>query len=187
MIFKDTLIDKFKFTDAEVEFSKQLFAFEELGAKGYFLKEGEIAKKLGIVISGLFRTYYLSKDGDEVTTAFHEPYSLLLSINSFTNQVKSKENIIAIEKSEIMSITHSNWEILNKKVPKWEDVRKVSGDHIGMALQSRAREFQTLTAKERYLKFCKKHPMVIQKAALGQIASYLGIDIATLSRIRRRI
>ncbi|MBE0666613.1 MAG: Crp/Fnr family transcriptional regulator, partial [Bacteroidales bacterium] len=35
--------------------------------------------------------------------------------------------------------------------------------------------------------FMKKHPDILQRVALKHIASYLGIDIATLSRIRKSI
>lgn len=186
MTFKDILIDKFKFTGSEIEITKELHDYEIINAKDFFVKEGKVATKLGIVQTGLFRTYFNDKNGDEITTAFHEPNNLLLSINSFNNQVKSKENIVAIETSKVMTITLANWNELNIKVPKWREVCKVTGDYAGMYLQKRAREFQTLSASDRYHKFCKEHPLVYQKATLGQIASYLGIDIATLSRIRRK-
>lgn len=187
MKFKDVLIDKFHFSESEVEYSKKMFDYETIQTKKFFLEEGKVATKLGIVITGLFRTFFINEDGNEITTAFHEPNTLLLSIDSFTNQVKSKENIVAIVTSEIMTITFTNWELLNQEIPKWQEVRKKTGDYIGMSLQARARDFQIMSAKERYKKFCQKHPIVYQKATLGQIASYLGIDIATLSRIRRTI
>lgn len=183
---KEILISKFHFSESDIEQTKQMFDYERIEAKGFFLEEGKMATKLGIVISGLFRTYYINRDADEITTAFHEPNTLLLSIDSFNNQVRSKENIVAIEKSEIMSITLSDWEKLNRLVPKWREVCRITADYMGMRLQSRARDLQTLSARERYHKFCKNHPVVLQKATLGQIASFLGIDIATLSRIRRK-
>lgn len=133
----------------------------------------------------MFRTYCINSDGDEITTAFNESNSLLLSIDSFNNQVKARENIIALEKSELLTTTLDGWKKLNKDVPKWQEICKMAGDYINVKLQTRAREFQTLSAKQRYEKFCKEHPAVLQKATLGQIASYLGMDIATLSRIRK--
>jgi len=52
---------------------------------------------------------------------------------------------------------------------------------------NRSIQLQTLTATERYQLFIKKHPDILQRVALKHIASYLGIDIATLSRIRKSI
>jgi CRP-like cAMP-binding protein len=187
MAFESILTEKFGFTEADLEITRKLFVPESLEAKQHFVEEGKIATRLGIVVSGLFRTYYINRDADDITTAFHEPGTLLLSIDSFNNQVKSKENIMALVPSDILSITLDRWKELNEQVPKWGEVCRITGDYVSMRLQARAREFQTLSAKQRYEKFCEKHPQVLQQATLGQIASYLGIDIATLSRIRKKI
>jgi hypothetical protein len=48
-------------------------------------------------------------------------------------------------------------------------------------------EFHTMTATERYLEILNKSPHVIQTIPLGIIASYLGISLETLSRIRAKI
>ena len=52
-------------------------------------------------------------------------------------------------------------------------------------LMNQAIQLQTLSASERYQLFCEKHNDILQKVALKHVASYLGIDIATLSRIRK--
>ncbi len=187
MDIKDKLISQFQFSDFDFEITQQMFEHEAIEAKCFFVEEGKIATKLGIVESGMFRTFYFNNDNEEITTAFQEPGSLLLSIDSFNNQTRSNESIVAVENSQLYTISLEKWQKLNEQVPKWRDVCRISGDYISMMLQARAREFQTLTAKERYSKFCDKHPAVLQKATLGQIASFLGIDIATLSRIRNKI
>jgi hypothetical protein len=51
---------------------------------------------------------------------------------------------------------------------------------------NRTIQLQTLSASERYQLFVRKNPDILQRVALRHIASYLGIDIATLSRIRRK-
>jgi hypothetical protein len=53
-------------------------------------------------------------------------------------------------------------------------------------LVARSVQLQTLSATERYQQFCRQYPEVAKKSALRHIASYLGIDIATLSRIRKK-
>jgi len=42
----------------------------------------------------------------------------------------------------------------------------------------------TMTAKERYNVLLKRFPDICQRVNLGYIASFLGISISTLSRIR---
>lgn len=184
---EEILIHKFGFSESDVQITQSLFNRAFFKAKSLFVEEGSVSKHLGIVLSGLFRTFYMNQEGNDITTAFHEPGTLLLSIESFNKQVHSKENIIALEDSEVLRITQSDWVRLNGQVPKWRNVCQTTGDAIGMMLQSRLREFQTKNAQDRYAAFCKKHPLVCRKAAVGHIASYLGIDIATLSRIRKRV
>ena len=46
------------------------------------------------------------------------------------------------------------------------------------------KERLTLPAKERYEAFVSQFPDVCQRVNLGYIASYLGITISTLSRLR---
>jgi CRP-like cAMP-binding protein len=187
MQFKNILKENFGFSTQEIELTENFFEFSNYKAREFFLTEGAVAHKLGIVNEGLFRTYFYDKNGNEITTSFHEPGSLLLSIESFNFQSKAKENMCAITDCTILSISYEKWHKLNTLVPKWGIVCKTAGDYISMRLQSRARELQTLSAAERYNSFCKKHPYVIQNAPVGYIASYLGVDIATLSRIRKKV
>lgn len=46
------------------------------------------------------------------------------------------------------------------------------------------KERLTLSAKERYEAFRQQFPQVCRRAQLGYIASYLGITLPTLSRLR---
>ena len=49
------------------------------------------------------------------------------------------------------------------------------------------KERLTLPARERYEKFQEQFPEVCLRSPLGYIASYLGITLSTLSRLRSKI
>ena len=53
--------------------------------------------------------------------------------------------------------------------------------------EERIFSLQCLSAKERYCQLIEKEQHLLQRASLGQIASYLGITQETLSRIRKEI
>ncbi|HPJ46615.1 MAG TPA: Crp/Fnr family transcriptional regulator [Tenuifilaceae bacterium] len=186
MNLEEILLNHFNFSEREIKITMQLYEFEAISARQFFLKEGEVCSKIAIVLSGLLRTFIINEDGDDITTKFHEPQTLILSIKSFNNAVKAKENIVAITDSELLTITSENWNKLLEEVPAWREICLKTGDVMNLQLLKRTQELQTLSAKKRYEKFCKEHPLVYQKATLGHIASYLGIDIATLSRIRKK-
>jgi hypothetical protein len=54
-------------------------------------------------------------------------------------------------------------------------------------LQQKIDSIQFLTAKQRYRDFVKAYPTLLQKVSLRYIASYLGMNQVTLSRIRKSI
>lgn len=53
-----------------------------------------------------------------------------------------------------------------------------------LQLEERLRAFQTQTASQRYHQLIEQEPQLLQKVSLTHIASYLGINLGSLSRIR---
>lgn len=184
--FKEKLLQYFRFTELEWKITEQYFTAETIEAKKHFLKEGEIANKLGFVKNGLLRSYYYNDDAKDITLQFFTKGTVVISADSFNNNVPAIENIITYETTELLTITCDKMEELYAKVPRWQLICKDVADLKNKNLLDRTREFQTLTATERYQNFCEQYPRVIMKVPLSHIASYLGIDIATLSRLRKK-
>ena len=187
MNFKDALITRYNLSETDWESTMVSFHVEPVKSKSYFLKEGQISRKLGFIKSGLFRSFIWDQNGNDITTHFFLPGTVLLSIESFNNQVPSKENIAALECSELLIVTYDDLHKLYQTVPAWQQICKDVAEMKNQVLNTRSIQFQTLTAKERYKKFCETYPEIMQKVTLRHIASYLGIDSATLSRIRKNI
>ncbi len=174
-------------TEEELQFTINQYRPMNMSAKDFFLKEGQISDKLAYIKTGLFRTYSYDKRGDELTLNFHEPGTILLSPESFNKKIPAKENIVAIDDAELLYIDYEGMQTLYNQIPVWRQICMEVAEFKNQQLVERSIQFQTLSAKERYERFCKEHPLVCQRAAVGHIASYLGIDIATLSRIRKKI
>ncbi|MFO7829724.1 MAG: Crp/Fnr family transcriptional regulator [Bacteroidales bacterium] len=187
MELKERLVKHFEFTNEDWNITEKYIDYVQLKAKEFFLHEGKVSDRIGVVKSGLLRTYFFDENGDEITTQFFVPGTLVISNVSFNRQIPSKENIIAIEPSELIVFTYHNMQELIQKVPVWQKVPIAAAEHKNRQKEKRILEFQTMPAKQRYLNFIEKHPQVCRSATVGQIASYLGIDIATLSRIRKKI
>ena len=75
---------------------------------------------------------------------------------------------------------------LYQLIPAWNQICKDLGDIKISEMLNRTESFQTLSATERYQKFCNEYPQLLQRVNLGYIASYIGVDNATLSRIRKK-
>ena len=186
MNFKETLGEKYKLSNSDWDFTIKCFVPESINSKSYFLKEGNISNRLGVIKTGLFRSFIYDDNRNEITTHFFLPGTVVISIESFNNKIPATENIIAIEDCELLVISSEKMRELYKIVPVWQQICKDVAEIKNQALINRSIRFQTLSASERYKLFCKEFPEVIQKVALGHIAAYLGIDKATLSRIRKK-
>ena len=187
MDLKHFLIERYKLTEAEWELTISMYQPRKINAKQYFLKEGEISNTLAIIMSGVFRTFIINDDGDDVTLQFHEPNTVLICPESFNNRTPSKENMIALADAELLEITYENMMHLYNQVPAWPKICMDVAEHKNQMMTERLKSFQQMTAAMRYEKFCREHPLVIQQSPLKHVASYLGIDIATLSRIRAAV
>lgn len=177
----------YKLTDQELESSLSYFLPEALQAKKYFLKEGNVADKIAYVRSGLLRSFIYNDNADDITTHFFHAGTVVISIYSFNNQVQSRENIVAVEDSDLLVISREKMQLLQQQIPVWAQIAKDTDEYKFNQQMNRSIRFQTLSATERYQQLMEKHPEIIQKVPLRNVASYLGIDIATLSRIRKKI
>lgn len=186
MSFKETLQNRYKLSDADWDKTIQKFVPFQLNAKDLFLIQGQISNKIGILQSGLMRSFIYNDNGNEVTTHFFQPGTVVISIESFNNQVAAKENIVAIEDSTLFVISYEKMQQLYKAVPAWPQICMDVSELKNQTLIARLVQFQTLSASERFALLCKNYPDVLKKVALTHIASYLGMDIATLSRIRKK-
>ncbi|MBK9290847.1 MAG: Crp/Fnr family transcriptional regulator [Bacteroidetes bacterium] len=186
MQFKDKLQEYYKLTNQDWEISIKYFKTEIYNANTFFLKQDTISDKLGFVKSGLLYSFVYNENLDEVTSHFFQAGDVVISIESFNNQTPTTENIFVFDNAELLTITYSDIKELYKIIPIWQQICKDVAEMKNKNLINRILQFQTLSATERYQQFCTKFPEIIKKVPLRLIASYLGIDIATLSRIRKK-
>jgi CRP/FNR family transcriptional regulator, anaerobic regulatory protein len=187
MDFRDRLIEHYDFTDADWSETVSRFEPVTLPAKSLFLESGKIATSLGYLRKGLMRSFFYDDQANDITTHFFKEGTVVISMKSFNDQVPSRENIIALEPCEIDIITYDRMMDLIRVVPAWGQIAKDVDEFKYNQLMNRTIQLQTLSASERYQLFVRKNPDILQRVALRHIASYLGIDIATLSRIRRKV
>ncbi|HHV04209.1 MAG: Crp/Fnr family transcriptional regulator [Bacteroidales bacterium] len=187
MQVKQNIPEYYGLSEEEVRMTLESYVEEHYKAGEYFLQEGKIAGKIGFVKKGIFRSFFYNDNTDDITTQFYVPGSLIISIESLNNQVPSKENIVAVVDSELSTVSYERQKQLYELIPAWNRICKDLGDEMNKDMLNRATQLQTMSATERYQDFCTQNPEIIKNVALKHIASYLGIDIATLSRIRRKI
>ena len=134
---------------------------------------------------GLTRSYWLV-NGEEITTSFSAEGSIVFSMDELYYGKPSEEFVETLEETEAYRIAlddlrrlfRTNLELANwGRIIHQNEYRRLHRSH---------KERLTLSAAERYDAFCRQFPELMQRVQLGYIASYLGITLPTLSRLRGR-
>ena len=152
--------------------------------KDHFLvREYAIADYIFFIKKGIARIYYYKK-GKEITEWIATDGTFFLSITSFLERIPGKLIIQTIEPAEVYGIHYNDLHALAARYHDIETLfRKMMSRSLIMS-QERMESIQFETAEERYLKLVNSQPHLIQRVPLMYIASYLGVTLETLSRIR---
>lgn len=147
------------------------------------IQENRFCKYAYFIEKGMTRSFWLV-DGEEITTSFSCEGGIVFSMDELYYQKKSEEFVETLEEVEayrialtdLIRLFETNLEFCNwGRIIHQNEYRRLHRSH---------KERLTLPAKKRYEEFQKQFPYVCQRTNLGFIASYLGITLSTLSRIR---
>jgi CRP-like cAMP-binding protein len=152
----------------------------------YLIKENTIATYLYFIESGMLRSYYFANN-KEVTISFSFSGDFITSMASFIKQGPGYENIEALEDCELYQIHYKDLQSLLENDKDLEHIYRILLEQYYIKLEEQLIFSKFKTAKERYLNLLKENPQIIQKASVGQIASFLDMSLETLSRIRATI
>ena len=150
------------------------------------LRQNDICRRSFLVLEGVARKYYLN-DGKEVTTELFFKDDLAVSFDSYTLQQPSLEFIEALTDIKVSSISYDAFQEAKSNNPKLLVLDIMLTEYYAIWVEQRLFDFHTLTATERYMNILNKSPHIVQTIPLIIIASYLGISLETLSRIRAKI
>lgn len=97
------------------------------------------------------------------------------------------ENIIAIEETNISSISRDTLEYLSELIPKIHIWRRIITENLFILMEKRVAMLQSQSAHERYELFLLENPEILLSVPLQYTASFLGITPQHLSRLRKQL
>jgi CRP-like cAMP-binding protein len=149
------------------------------------LKEGMTCDTIYYVVKGALRGF--TREGTkDITTWITVENELVSSILSLDEPVKAIENIQALEKCELLSLTYAELEEMYKLFPESNILaRKILQRYYADA-EKRAFIARLTKAENKYRHFLLRHGALSNRIPLKYIASYLGVTLETLSRIRKK-
>ena len=154
--------------------------------KDHLVKEGHVHDSLYFLANGHVRGYYL-KDGTEVTSNFYFGPTFFGDLASIKHRSPTRLNIQALEDVELYAAYFADVEKLAADNTAIMRLFYNFVEHLYLFHNNRQLSFLYDTPAERYQKLFKERPKVIANVPLQYIASYLGINPETLSRIRKKM
>lgn len=175
------------FGDDEIRDFVRLFEFRKLNKNDQFVKEGERCDEVAFIQSGIFRSFYTSDDGRDITYCFRFPNDLMAAYSSFISGSGSQETMQAISQAELLVIRKDKIDVLVTQSHSWTMFLKIVAEQQYIELEKRVFQLQKENAVQRYTSLLENQPEYIQQIPLQYLASYLGITQRHLSRIRKEI
>jgi CRP-like cAMP-binding protein len=149
------------------------------------LKEGQVCRSLFFIVKGYCKSYY-EVDGLVKNTGFFFENEIATNISSFGSGQKSEFNIVACELLTVIIFDKEKLFEAAQQAPEIETL----GRHCIRLFATKQEEFSNLfklyTPQERLEYMETRHPAMLQRVSLSQLASFLGVARETLSRIRKR-
>lgn len=151
--------------------------------KGEFIfNESSSDDNIYYVFDGLLRRYIV-KDGNEKTLDFYFTddfyYPLSLSHGGIT-----QSSLQAIDRTTTYSLSIFQFEKIRTHSIEICQLENLFLEKTLARKIKLLHNFQTMTARERYLDLIENYPEFVKKIQLTYLSSYLGINNASLSKIR---
>jgi len=151
------------------------------------LVPGKVANHACFILEGLVKSYYEKEDGvSEVVTKFLYEGTIITSIFSYYSRQPGNESIIALEDTTIACLSYDAMQDLLKHHAVFNYIIRVITERYLFFLEVELYNMRKPLAEDRYQFFLKHFPQLLQRLALKDIASYLGMSLETLSRVRGR-
>ena len=163
-----------------------LCSIKQINTNETLIKTGETAKEAYFLKSGMMVMIY-EKKGKNYIRDFIFDNTPAVAFPSFFNEEPSRYSIKTLTSCTLEVITKRDYIKACIKIPKMKSIALTATNHGHMTLEKRFEAILTLTPEERYIDLLKNNPSMVNQIPIGLIASYLGISIQSLSRIRRRL
>lgn len=155
--------------------------------KEIITRAGEIEKYLYYVESGIQRGFVSDEQGRDVTIVFTYPPSFSGVPDSFQLQQPSDVYFEALTQSEMYRLSYYEFERLIDKYPKIERFVRLATAAALKGVIKRQAEVMVFSAEERFKALLNRSPHLLNLIPHKYMASYLGIDASTFSKLLNKV
>jgi CRP-like cAMP-binding protein len=144
---------------------------------------GDTEKYLYFVTSGVQRAFYMGSHQKEGTIMFSYPYSFSGVADSFLLQMPSRYYLETLTTSHFLRTSYQQVNELMDKYHNFERMIRKGTNFAFAGVLERQIELQCFSAEEKFTTLLKRSPHVLRLIPHKYLASYLGIDATTFSKL----
>ncbi len=174
-------------TDEELRYMESGLTLATFSPKQFYLHADTLHPHIGFVTQGLLRAYYVNQAGDEVTIRFIKEKEYATHYTSFITQTPSRYSFQCLEPTVLVNLSYAHIQQGYLAHPGIERYGRLVAEEVLKAQQRRIESFLFDSAEQRYLAFVRENPNLFNRVSLSHLATYLGIERPSLSRIRKKL
>jgi CRP-like cAMP-binding protein len=168
-----------------VNYLMQNLQGEVFKKKKMLLEKGRVCRNIFFIEKGLIRCFYLLNE-KEVSSWFMKEGDVIISVESFFKQVPSYESIQALEDCSVYYINYDQLMYAYMNFVEFNFVGRMLTEKYYTLCEQRLYSLRMHKAAERYNDLMQNDPEIIRRVPSKYIASYLGISLETLSRVKSK-
>lgn len=174
-------------SDDEICAISECLSIHSLPTRHFIINAGERVSNLHFVLSGMVKAFYVDDSGDEITVNFMKERRFFTDFYSVTNSLPSRFYFKSIEPVEYISLPFEALNALCDRSHAIERFFRLALGEVFNDWEKRTEDFLFLKAEDRYRKFLSSRSDIAARVSVTDLASYLGIERQSLTRIRKKM
>ena len=150
--------------------------------KTLLTSSGDTERYLYFVLEGVQRAFYVDAD-NEATIVFTYPHSFSGIADSFLTQQPSRYFLETLTASSFLRTSYQQVQVLMDKYHNVERLIRLFTSYALRGVLERQVELLSFSAEEKFKILLKRSPHVLQLIPHKYLASYMGMDATTFSKL----
>ena len=183
---KKYILNRIQIADDDLEKSFQFSHVRNFKKGDYILRIGDYCRFIGFLNSGLIVNTIIN-DGKEIACNFIFENCFFTYTEGINTNTPSHKNSIALEDCEMLILDKEKLPLIFSINQRFETLfSQILAEEV-INLLKNEESIRTQSVEKRYLQFIDSFPEAFNRIPLKYIAGYLGIEPASLSRLRKRL
>jgi CRP/FNR family transcriptional regulator len=173
--------------DTHLEEFKSSLTIKTFNKGEYVFQVNEKHEFILFITTGLVRAFYRNEKGDEKNAWFVKENEFITDYPSFLQSCPSNYAFQCLENTTAVLLSKKAIIEAYQNFTTIDNYGRKIAEEVVKMMQMRIESLLFLSATDRYKEFLKTEINLSKRISLSQLASYLGIERQTLTRIRKEL